>query len=221
MSISRFYLRKSVFQCHSLPTRALSTPPASSMTSCGQAGGIRGPSRVRSKEAQKHIGLPRTNDTWTGTGQSKCYQLMTIKLSTLPNKRLRTPLHIFIKRSTLDIYVVSYFALKHKLIWFLLDTMKAVFSCLFLALVCVTLAEGGRLQHHVEDSLYCWATNGWANRAGMDTWCQDNCGMPDPNCPMSTRDGGGCDCNCDEGDDGCPRKWTMAHRCGLTTVYFV
>jgi len=33
----------------------------------------------------------------------------------------------------------------------------------------------------------------------------DNCLHPgDTNCPMTTSDGGGCDCNCYNGDDGCP-----------------
>ena len=40
----------------------------------------------------------------------------------------------------------------------------------------------------------------------MDQWCMNNCLNPgDPYCPSTTSDGGGCDCNCDAGDDGCPR----------------
>ena len=68
-----------------------------------------------------------------------------------------------------------------------------------------TLAEEGRVQHH----LRCWAINGWTDRAGMDQWCMNNCLTPEPwtNCPSTTSDGGGCDCNCDAGDDGCPREW--------------
>merc|ERR1712110_744576 len=81
----------------------------------------------------------------------------------------------------------------------IVDTMKKEF---LLALFCATLAEGGRVQHH----LRCWAINGWEDRAGMDQWCMDNCLTPAPwtNCPSTTSDGGGCDCNCDAGDDGCP-----------------
>merc|ERR1712110_32297 len=81
----------------------------------------------------------------------------------------------------------------------IVDTMKKEF---LLALFCATLAQGGRVQHH----LRCWAINGWEDRAGMDQWCMDNCLTPAPwtNCPSTTSDGGGCDCNCDAGDDGCP-----------------
>ncbi len=85
-----------------------------------------------------------------------------------------------------------------------------------LALFCVTFAEGGRVQHNnlhhhstsTEDDLRCWAINGWVDRAGMDQWCMDNCLTPAPwtYCPSTTSDGGGCDCNCDAGDDGCPRE---------------
>ena len=55
-------------------------------------------------------------------------------------------------------------------------------------------------------TLTCWAINGWANLYGMDAWCTDNCHYSPPNCPANTEDGGGCDCNCDIGDDGCPRE---------------
>ena len=58
-----------------------------------------------------------------------------------------------------------------------------------------------------DDPLTCWAINGWADREGMDQWCMDNCFNPGaPFCPSTTSDGGGCDCNCDAGDDGCPRE---------------
>ena len=57
-----------------------------------------------------------------------------------------------------------------------------------------------------DDPLTCWAINGWANLYGMDAWCSDNCHYSPPNCPSNTEDGGGCDCNCDIGDEGCPRE---------------
>merc|ERR1712110_1035741 len=79
----------------------------------------------------------------------------------------------------------------------IVDTMKKEF---LLALFCATLAQGGRVQHH----LRCWAIDGWVDRAGMDQWCMDNCLNDPPHCPTTTSDGGGCDCNCDAGDDGCP-----------------
>ena len=68
----------------------------------------------------------------------------------------------------------------------IVDTMKREF---LLALFCATLAQGGRVQHH----LRCWAINGWVDREGMDQWCMDNCLNNPPYCPSTTGDGGGCD----------------------------
>ena len=59
------------------------------------------------------------------------------------------------------------------------------------------------LQHY---HLRCWATNGWSGDWGKDTWCRNNCYHNPSFCPKFTSDGGGCDCNCHEGDHGCPRK---------------
>ena len=85
-----------------------------------------------------------------------------------------------------------------------------------LALFCVTFAVGGRVQYHnlhhtsalTDDDLTCWAINGWVDRQDMYQWCMDNCLAPAPwtYCPSTTSDRGGCDCNCDAGDDGCPRE---------------
>ena len=57
-----------------------------------------------------------------------------------------------------------------------------------------------------DDPLTCWAINGWTDREGMDQWCIDNCLHNPPYCPSTTGDGGGCNCNCKAGDDGCPRE---------------
>ena len=95
--------------------------------------------------------------------------------------------------------------------------MKAAF---LLTLVCASSSEAfsGRLQHppcttggcHTTTDLpptttaspdiYCWSVNAVAT----DQWCMDNCFHPGASyCPS-----GFCDCNCDAGDPGCPRKRT-------------
>ena len=49
-----------------------------------------------------------------------------------------------------------------------------------------------------DDDLTCWSVNAVAT----DQWCMDNCFHPGASyCPS-----GFCDCNCDAGDPGCPRK---------------
>ena len=106
--------------------------------------------------------------------------------------------------------------------------MKKVCFYIFLALYCATLAEGFSIKSQLpadypddatcvycdengcydcDADLTCWAINGWKDREGMDQWCMDNCFNPGaPYCPSTTSDGGGCDCNCKAGDDGCPRE---------------
>ena len=77
--------------------------------------------------------------------------------------------------------------------------MKTAFSCILLALVCATSTEGfsGGLKHHI----HCWSVNPTAT----NQWCMDSCFNPGaPSCPS-----GFCDCNCDAGDPGCPRKLTI------------
>ena len=92
--------------------------------------------------------------------------------------------------------------------------MKGTISFIFLALLSASLAEGSSVRkgarqpyHH---HLRCWATNGWSGDGGKDAWCRNNCYHNPSFCPEDTSDGGGCDCNCDEGDDGCPRKLTKS-----------
>ena len=51
-----------------------------------------------------------------------------------------------------------------------------------------------------DDDLTCWSVNSVAT----DQWCMDNCFHPGASyCPS-----GFCDCNCEAGDPGCPRKST-------------
>merc|ERR1711879_878492 len=89
-----------------------------------------------------------------------------------------------------------------------LEGMKGTLVFLLLPLFYASLAEGflvrkgarQQLHHH----LRCWAINGWSGDDDKDEWCTNNCIHIPSYCPQDTGDGGGCDCNCDEGDEGCP-----------------
>ena len=79
-----------------------------------------------------------------------------------------------------------------------------------------SLAEGflirkGARQQQLHHHLRCWAINGWSGDDDKDEWCTNNCIHIPSYCPQDTGDGGGCDCNCDEGDEGCPRNLTKGN----------
>ena len=69
--------------------------------------------------------------------------------------------------------------------------------------------------------LTCWAINGWVDQEDKDQWCIDNCLHNPPNCPSTTGDGGGCLCNCNAGDDGCPCESTIINMLYFWVIYFL
>ena len=117
----------------------------------------------------------------------------------------------------------QFFILFNRFVFFLVSddaTLDAEISAPEINSTCVYCDENGCYGCDIttaapDDDLRCWAINGWADREGMDQWCMDNCFNPGaPFCPSTTSDGGGCDCNCNAGDDGCPRESTNFNSLG-------